>query len=119
MGRRLVQLADHPAHLLQLLHQVVLGMQASGGIGDQHVDAAGLGGLHRVEDHRGGVGAGVLGDHRDAVALAPDLQLLHGGGAEGVAGGQHDLLPSSCSFFASLPMVVVLPTPFTPTTRIT
>ncbi len=92
MGRRLVQLADHPAHLLQLLHQVVLGMQASGGIGDQHVDAAGLGGLHRVEDHRGGVGAGVLGDHRDAVALAPDLQLLHGGGAEGVAGGQHDLL---------------------------
>ncbi|MNE66597.1 hypothetical protein D3C80_1621530 [compost metagenome] len=28
-------------------------------------------------------------------------------------------LPSSCSFFASLPMVVVLPAPFTPTTRIT
>ncbi|MNE51617.1 hypothetical protein D3C80_1462530 [compost metagenome] len=28
-------------------------------------------------------------------------------------------LPSSCSFFASLPMVVVLPAPLTPTTRIT
>ncbi|MNN93142.1 hypothetical protein D3C81_2115330 [compost metagenome] len=34
----------------------------------------------------------MLGDHRDVVALAPHLQLLDGGGAEGVAGGEHDLL---------------------------
>ncbi|MCY1414227.1 hypothetical protein D9M71_296700 [compost metagenome] len=33
----------------------------------------------------------MLGDHRDVVALAPHLQLLDGGGAEGVAGGEHDL----------------------------
>src|SRR5690606_27669688 len=61
-------------------------------VGDQHVDATRLGGLHRIEDHRGGIGAGVLGDHRDVVALAPYLQLLHGGGPESVAGGEHDLL---------------------------
>ena len=81
-----VELADHPANLLQLFHQVVFGVQTTGGVGDQHVDATGLGGLHGVEDHRSRVGAGVLGDHRDLVALAPDLQLLDGGGAEGVTG---------------------------------
>ena len=64
-------------------------MQASGGIGDQHIDAARLGRLDGIEDHRGGVGAGVLGDDRNVVALAPDLQLLDGGGAEGITGGQH------------------------------
>jgi hypothetical protein len=45
------------------------------------------GGVHRVEDDGGRV-ARLLGDHRDAVALAPDGQLLAGGGAEGVAGGE-------------------------------
>ncbi len=34
----------------------------------------------------------MLGDHRDTVALAPGLQLFDRGGAEGVAGGQHDAL---------------------------
>jgi hypothetical protein len=56
------------------------------------VDTPGLGCLHGIEDHRGGIGAGVLGDHRDAVAFAPDLQLLDRRRAEGIACGQHDLL---------------------------
>ena len=39
-------------------------MQTTGGIGDQHVDAARLGRLHRIEDDRGGIGAGI--DYLDA-----------------------------------------------------
>ncbi|MCY1424132.1 hypothetical protein D9M71_398680 [compost metagenome] len=34
----------------------------------------------------------MLGDDRDLVALAPDLQLLDRSSAEGVTGGEHDLL---------------------------
>ena len=46
--------ADHALHLLQLLHQVGLRVQAAGGVDDQHVDAARLRRLQRVEDHRAG-----------------------------------------------------------------
>ena len=82
---------EHALDLLQLLHQVALRVQAAGGVGDQHVDAARLRRLQRVEDHRGRVRARGLRDDRHAVALAPDLQLLDGGGAERVARGEHDL----------------------------
>ena len=47
------------------------------------------------------------------------LQLLDRGGAERVAGGEHHRLPSSAKSCASLPMVVVLPVPLTPTIRMT
>ncbi|MNQ07566.1 hypothetical protein D3C85_203470 [compost metagenome] len=93
-----VELADHPTNLFQLFHQVVFGVQATGGVGDQHIDATGLGGLHGVEDHRGRVGASVLRDHRDLVALTPDLQLLHRRGTEGVASGEHDFLALQLQF---------------------
>ncbi|MND54073.1 hypothetical protein D3C80_451250 [compost metagenome] len=92
MRRLGVELADDPANLLQLFHQVVFGVQAASGVGDQHVDATGLGGLYGIEDHRSGVGAGVLGDHRDLVTLAPYLQLLDRSGTEGVASSQHHFL---------------------------
>ena len=73
--------------------------------------------LTRIEGEAGGVGAGRAGDHVGAGALAPDLQLLDRRGAEGVAGGEHrPILPSARSLAASLPMVVVLPVPLTPTT---
>ena len=78
------------AELVQLLHQVELGVQPAGGVDDQDVDAAAVGGLHGVEDDRAGVGALLVGDDRHAQALAPDLELVDGGGAEGVAGRQHD-----------------------------
>ena len=89
--RRRVEAAEHALHLLQLLHQVALRVQATRGVGDQHVGAARLRGLHRVEDDGGGVGARGLRDHRHAVALAPDLQLLDRGRAERVARREHDL----------------------------
>ena len=48
--------------------------------------------LNGVENHRGGVGAGVLGDHRDIITLAPDLQLFHRRRTEGIPRRQHHRL---------------------------
>ena len=47
-------------------------------------------GLQAVEDDRGGLRAGLLGDDGHLVALGPDLQLLARRRAKGVAGGEHD-----------------------------
>ena len=82
-------LCDHPAHLGQLLHQVDLGVQAAGGVDDHDVGAAGAGGVDRVEDDRARVGALVAADQLGAGALGPRLELLGGGGAVGVGGGEH------------------------------
>ena len=92
MGRRIVQLLHHPHHLLELLHQVALVLQAASGIGDQHVSPAGAGSLDGVINDGSGVGTGVLGNHRNVVALTPHLQLLDGGSTEGIASGQHHAL---------------------------
>ena len=46
-----------PAHLAQLLHQVDLGVEPTGGVGQHEVGAAGGGPLHGVEDHRARVAA--------------------------------------------------------------
>ena len=73
----------------------------------------------RVEGEAGGVGALLARDHRAPARSPQILQLLDGGGAEGVAGGEHHLLAFGAKLAASLPMVVVLPEPLTPTTRMT
>ena len=56
-------------------------------------------------------------DDVGAGAVGPDRELVGGGGAEGVAGGQDDRLPSSLSRCASLAIEVVLPEPLTPAIR--
>ena len=53
---------------------------------------AALGGGHRVEDDGAGVGALLVRDDVGADDLAPGLELLDGGGAERVGGGDDDLL---------------------------
>ena len=65
-------------------------MQAPGGVGNDHVIAAGGGRFHRVKNDGGGVGSLTGLDQRDPGAVGPDLQLLAGGGTEGVACSQHD-----------------------------
>ena len=89
------RIAIEPLHdardLRQLVHQVRLRMQAPRGVGDQHVGAARLRRLQRVEYDGRGIRAGRLRDDRHAVALRPDGELLDGGGAEGVAGREHHL----------------------------
>ena len=81
---------DAAADLGQLAHQVRLVVQAPGGVSNDHVIAAGGGRLHRVKNDGGGVGSLTGLDQRDPGAVGPDLQLLAGGGTEGVARGQHD-----------------------------
>ena len=44
----------------------------------------------------------VLSDDRNAVALTPDLQLLDGGGTEGVAGRQQYRMPVVLQLFGEL-----------------
>ncbi len=87
-----VELLQHAGDLAQLVHQAALGVQAAGGVGDQHIGTARARRLQGIEDHAGRVGVLSLRDHRHLVALAPGLQLADGGGAEGVAGGQHHLV---------------------------
>ena len=57
---------------------------------------------------------GALTNHLDIGAVAPDFELLDGGGAEGVAAQSRTERCSCLKRMASLPMVVVLPEPLTP-----
>src|SRR3546814_18476084 len=68
-----------------------LVVQAPRGVDEEEVVAGRLGGLHGGEGEARRIGALVAGDHRAAGALAPDLKLLDGGCAEGVAGGETHL----------------------------
>ena len=78
------------AHLVELLHQVGLGVEAAGGVDEEDAGGAGLGGGEGVEERGGGVAALAGLDEVDAGALGPDFELLDGGGAEGVGGAEQD-----------------------------
>ena len=65
-------------------------MQPAGGVGDDQVGAARHGGVERVVDDRSRVGARRVRDDRDLRAFGPDPQLVDGGGAERVRGGEDD-----------------------------
>ena len=75
---------DHLAHLAQLVHQVLLCVQTAGGVADDHVVAARLGRLDRIEHHGAGVRPGLAAHHLAAGALGPQRELLGGRGAKGV-----------------------------------
>ncbi len=77
------------ADLVQLRHQVDAGVQSSGGVDEDDVPAAGLGGSERIEHDRRGVGSGAGSHHVDAGTLGPDLELLDRGGPEGIGGADH------------------------------
>ena len=64
-------------------------MQAAGGVADDNVAVPGLGGGDGVEHHGGGVGALLVLNQGHPGAAGPDLQLLDGGGPEGVGGAQN------------------------------
>ncbi len=85
-----VDALDHAPHLLQLLHQVRLAVQAPGGVGDQHVACrAPAPPAGRRTPPRPGRRPAAGRRTRAPDALGPHLELLDGGGAEGVAGGEH------------------------------
>src|SRR5680860_1264891 len=93
---------DDALYLLELFHEVVLGVQPSGCVDEQQVVVAGLAELRAVEGHRRRVAVVGAGDRRDAEALAPDRQLGATGGPKGVAGGEHHLAPVAAVVGAEL-----------------
>ena len=77
-------------HLVELFHEVGLGVEATGGVDDEDGGGAGFGGGEGVEECGGRVAALFGLDDVDAGALGPDFELLDGGGAEGVGGAEED-----------------------------
>ena len=95
-------------------------MQAAGGVDENRIAALRLAGRDRVEHDRRRIGAFARAHHVDAGAPRPDLELLDGRGAKGIGGAdQRPLALRLLSRFASLPTVVVLPVPLTPTISMT
>ena len=110
---------DHAAHLGELLHQVRLRVQAAGGVDDRDVLAARPGRLDRVVGDRGRVGA-ARAPTKSASARSAQISSCSSAAARNVSAAPSSTeRPCSRSFCASLPIVVVLPVPLTPTTRIT
>ena len=64
-------------------------MEPSGGVAQHHIHVPGLSSLKCVEQYGAGVRALVLPDDLAFGPLCPDLQLVGGGGAEGIGGAQH------------------------------
>ena len=87
-------LLHHVLDFLQLVHQPHLVVQTSCGVDEHHVGVVSLGTLQGVESHRGGVAAHLLLDDGHPYPLAPDDELLHGSGTEGVGSTEVDLLAS-------------------------
>jgi len=97
--------------------RLVLVCKTSGGIHDYAVGMSRFGGVQRVIQYRGGIAARLGLDDLHARARTPDFKLLNGGKRWKVSAAQSNtVLPSLRSAYASLPIVVVFPVPFTPTT---
>ena len=89
--RRALELApDHPRHLAQFGPELLLRVQAAGGVDDDHVHAAGGARGDRVEGHRARILALAPGDDVAAGPLGPALELLHRRRAVGVGGADQD-----------------------------
>jgi hypothetical protein len=76
--------------LFEFLHEVVLIVEAAGGVADEELSAEAFGFFVAVEANSGGVAVLRAFDEGDLEALGPDLELLDGSGAEGVGGGEDD-----------------------------
>ena len=68
------ELLGGAAHLVELLHEVGLGVEAAGGVDDEDVGAARLGGGAGVVEGGGGIAALAGLDDVDAGALRPRLR---------------------------------------------
>ena len=106
-------------HLFQFGHQVVFRVQPAGGIDDDVVDLSRLCRLKRIEKNGGRIGVRLLFDDRH-IARAAQISSCSMAAARNVSAAHSmTFLPSVLKRLASLPIVVVLPTPLTPTIRIT
>ena len=87
-------LLDHPLDLAELVHQPGLGVQPAGGVDDARVSTPSLDAdVDGLEGDAGRVGAFPVRAHDlGADPVSPGLQLVHGRGAEGVGGPEHNRL---------------------------
>src|SRR5262249_22816124 len=97
--------------LAELVHQALLGVQATGGVDDDGVDTFVRTLLDRVEGDACRVGALRTADDIRADAGGPGGELDRRRGPDRVG--------KSAQHAASVPQVVVLPVPLTPTTSTT
>ena len=70
----------------QLVHQVLLVVEAASGVDQDDIVSLGDRAFDGVKRHGGGVGILALGDEVGPGAFGPDPQLVHGGGPERVRG---------------------------------
>jgi len=82
LGRPGRSLAADAVDLLQLLHQVSLGLKAAGSVDQHEIHPSRLGRPDPVEGHRSGIGPGLAAHHLHAQPFGPNFELLAGGGAE-------------------------------------
>ena len=80
--------SDGPGDVPDLVHQVLVDRQATGGVHDDHIGGMGARGGNRVEDDGGGIGARFLFYDFHAGAVGPDFQLLNGCRAKSVGGAE-------------------------------
>ncbi|GBE12838.1 hypothetical protein BMS3Abin13_01130 [bacterium BMS3Abin13] len=83
-------LADHPLDLFQLLHEIHLGVQATGGVDDNDIKGVGGSIFDTVKNDRGRIDAGLPGHHLHPGPFSPDPELIDSRGPEGIAGHQQD-----------------------------
>ena len=81
-----VFLLEDTTELFELFHKVGLGVEASGGVEEEVFVVTAAGGFVAIECDGGGVGAVMAGDNVDFKSGRPVLDLLVGGGSEGIAG---------------------------------
>src|SRR5262249_42202598 len=74
---------------LQLIHQMELRWQPASGVGNEYIPPAGLGRRDRIEHHGCRIAA-LLRNHLDAIALAPDCQLLTRCGPKRISGREQN-----------------------------
>ena len=114
-------LLDDAADLAELVHEPALGVQAAGGVDDHDLDALALGPLDGLE----GDGCRILalalcGRTIAAPARSAQVASCSTAAARKVSAAPTTTLRSYVRRnLANLPIVVVLPTPFTPTTSTT
>ena len=78
--------------LVQLLHEVVLGVQATCGVDKEVIRLARLCGSDGVVRHGRGIRTIRAGNDFDLEARAPEFELFNGGSPERVARGQQRML---------------------------
>ncbi len=87
--------AGYAAYFLQLLHQIIFGVQPAGGVDDQDVGLTGLAGADGVVDYRSWVGPRLVMDNVHPYPFAPDFELVYSRGPESVRRPKDDLFALS------------------------